>query len=60
MQPIDGTATNVSVNARIEGRSDNVTGAEWLTLPSTGMAESQFLKDLIIKVTGAAPPGYDQ
>jgi hypothetical protein len=60
VQPIDGTATNVSVNARIEGRSDNVTGAEWVTLRSTGAAEEQFLTDLIIKVTGAAPPGRDQ
>ena len=60
VQPIDGTATNVSVNARIEGRSDNVTGAEWVTLRSSGTAEEQFLIDLIIKVTGAAPPGRDQ
>jgi hypothetical protein len=60
VQPIDGTTTNVSVNARIEGRSDNVTGAEWVTLRSSGMAEEQFLTDLIIKVTGAAPPGRDQ
>jgi hypothetical protein len=60
VQPIDGTATNVSVNARIEGRSDNVTGGEWVTLRSSGTAEEQFLTDLIIKVTGAAPPGRDQ
>jgi hypothetical protein len=60
VQPIDGTATNVSVNARIEGRSDNVTGAEWVTLRSSGTAEEQFLKDLIIKVMGAPPPGHDQ
>lgn len=59
VQPIDGTHTNVSVNARIEGRSDNVTGAEWVTLRSTGTAEEQFLTDLIIKVTGAAPPGRE-
>ena len=60
VQPIDGTATNVSVNARIEGRSDNVTGAEWVTLRSSGTAEEQFLKELIIKVMGAPPPGHDQ
>lgn len=60
VQPIDGTLTNVSVNARIEGRSDNVTGAEWVSLRSSGVAEEQFLIDLVIKVTGAPPPGRDQ
>src|ERR671914_2177016 len=38
IQPIDGTAANVSVNAKVEGRSDGVTGAEWTTLRSTGLA----------------------
>jgi hypothetical protein len=60
VQPIDGSHTNVSVNARIEGRSDNVTGAEWVSLRSSGVAEEQFLIDLVVKVTGAAPPGRDQ
>lgn len=60
VQPIDGTATNVSVNARIEGRSDGVTGAEWVSLRSNGTAEEQFINDLVIKVTGAAPPGREQ
>jgi hypothetical protein len=60
VQPIDGTATNVSVNARIEGRSDNVTGAEWVSLRSNGTAEEQFINELVIKVTGAAPPGREQ
>src|ERR687895_974885 len=32
VQPIDGTAANVAVNAKVEGRSDGVTGAEWTTL----------------------------
>jgi hypothetical protein len=57
VQPIDGTAANVSVNAKVEGRSDGVTGAEWATLRSTGLAEDQFLEGLITAVTGAAPPG---
>ena len=57
IQPIDSTATNVSVNARVEGRSDNVLGAEWLTLRSTGTAEQEFLLALIEKVTGGPPPG---
>jgi hypothetical protein len=59
VQPIDGTSTNVSVNARIEGRSDGVTGAEWVTLRSNGTAEEQFLIDLVVKVTGGAPPGRE-
>ncbi|HEX8351583.1 MAG TPA: hypothetical protein VF611_01570 [Pyrinomonadaceae bacterium] len=60
IQPIDSSNTNVSVNARVEGRSDNVIGAEWLSLRSTGTAEQEFLLALIEKVTGAPPPGRDQ
>ncbi|HWS56100.1 MAG TPA: hypothetical protein VN228_18310 [Pyrinomonadaceae bacterium] len=59
VQPIDGTTTNVSVNARIEGRSEGVIGTDWVTLRSNGTAEEQFLKDLVVKVTGAAPPGHE-
>jgi len=55
VQPIDGTSANVSVNAKVEGRTDGPTGAEWITLPSTGMAEQEFLSALIENVTGAAP-----
>jgi hypothetical protein len=57
VQPIDGTSANVSVNAKVEGRSDGATGAEWTTLRSTGLAEDQFLEGLITAVTGAAPAG---
>lgn len=57
IQPIDGIAANVSVNAKVEGRSDGVTGAEWTTLRSTGLAEDQFLEALVLAVTGAAAPG---
>ncbi len=57
IQPIDSSNTNVSVNARVEGRSDNVIGAEWISLRSTGTAEQEFLLALIEKVTGAPPPG---
>jgi hypothetical protein len=57
VQPIDGLNANVSVNAKIEGRSDGATGAEWVTLPSLGVAEEEFLSALIERVTGAAPPG---
>jgi hypothetical protein len=57
VQPIDGTSANVSVNAKVEGRTDGATGAEWVTLPSLGTAEEEFLSALIANVTGAPPPG---
>ena len=57
VQPIDGNTANVSVNAKVEGRTDGATGAEWTTLRSTGLAEDQFLDGLIVAVTGAAAPG---
>ncbi len=55
VQPIDGVSANVSVNAKIEGRTDGPTGAEWLTLQSSGVAEQEFLSALIENVTGASP-----
>jgi hypothetical protein len=57
IQPIDGTTANVSVNAKVEGRTDGATGAEWTTLRSSGLAEDQFLEGLITAVTGAPPAG---
>jgi hypothetical protein len=55
--PIDGTTANVAVNAKVEGRTDGPTGAEWTTLRSTGLAQDEFLAGLITAVTGATPPG---
>lgn len=52
VQPIDGTSANVSVNAKIEGRTDGATGAEWITLPSNGTAEQEFLAALIESLGG--------
>lgn len=57
VQPIDGTSANVAVNAKIEGRTDGATGAEWITLPSRGAAEEDFLSALVTAITGAPPPG---
>ena len=57
IHPIDGSTANVAVNAKVEGRTDGVTGAEWTTLRSTGLAEDQFLEGLITAVTGVTPPG---
>jgi hypothetical protein len=57
VQPIDGNSANVSVNAKIEGRTDGATGAEWTTLPTSGVVEEEFLSALITAITGAPPPG---
>lgn len=57
VQPIDGTSANVSVNAKIEGRTDGATGAEWVTLPSRGVVEDEFLSTLVSNITGGPPPG---
>lgn len=57
VQPIDGINTNVSVNVKLEGRTDGVTGAEWVSLRSNGTAEQEFLSALIESVTGAPPAG---
>jgi hypothetical protein len=55
VQSIDGVSANVSVNAKIEGRTESSTGAEWLSLPSSGEAEQEFLDALIQNVTGGSP-----
>jgi hypothetical protein len=57
VQPIDGLNCNVSVNAKIEGRTDGATGPEWVTLASFGVAEEEFLSALIENITGGPPPG---
>ncbi|HCX31521.1 MAG TPA: hypothetical protein DHU55_17390 [Blastocatellia bacterium] len=57
IQPIDGNSANVSVNAKIEGRTDGATGGEWVTLPSSGVVEDEFLSALVTAITGAPPPG---
>ncbi|MGB7924707.1 MAG: hypothetical protein WCF57_15810 [Pyrinomonadaceae bacterium] len=58
VQPIDGINSNVSVNAKVEGRTDGASGAEWTTLTSTGTAEQEFLNALIQTVTGAPAAGH--
>jgi hypothetical protein len=58
VQPIDGVSANVSVNAKIEGRTDGASGAEWTTLRSNGTAEEEFMSALVENITGAAPPGH--
>lgn len=58
-QALDGVNTSVSVNARVEGRTEGATGAEWITLPSTGIAEQEFIIALVEKITGGPPPGRE-
>lgn len=57
VQAIDGNNANVSVNAKIEGRTDGATGAEWTSIPTSGLVEEEFLSALITSITGAPPPG---
>lgn len=55
VQALDGLNTTVAVNARVEGRSDSASGAEWVSLPSTGEAEREFILALVAKLTGGTP-----
>ncbi|MFN2453871.1 MAG: hypothetical protein ABR577_06580 [Pyrinomonadaceae bacterium] len=55
-QSLDPVHTNVSVNTKIEGRTDGATGAEWITLRSTGTAEQEFLRALVEGITGSSVP----
>jgi len=55
VQSIDGIQNNVSVIAKVEGRSENGLQSEWTTLSSTGAAEDAFLVKLIEQVTGVSP-----
>jgi len=52
VQSIDGMQNNVSVTAKIEGRSENGLISEWTTLQSSGSAEDEFLVKLVELVTG--------
>lgn len=55
IQPIDGVRCNVSVTAKIEGKTEGLSGAEWTTLKSSGIAEEDFLTALIASITGEDP-----
>ena len=55
VQSIDGVQNNVSVTAKVEGRSGSGLGSEWTTLQSSGVAEDDFLSKLIEQVTGNSP-----
>ena len=55
VQSIDGVQNNVSVTAKVDGKSENGLSSEWTTLASTGVAEDEFLAKLIEAVTGVSP-----
>ncbi len=55
VQSIDGVQNNVSVTAKVEGRSENGLISEWTTLQSTGAAEDEFLAKLVEMITGISP-----
>jgi hypothetical protein len=55
IQSIDGIQNNVSVTAKVEGRSENGLQSEWTTLQSSGAAEDEFLVKLVELVTGISP-----
>ncbi|HEV7646239.1 MAG TPA: hypothetical protein VGO50_20055 [Pyrinomonadaceae bacterium] len=52
---IDGSNHNVTVIAKVEGRSESPLGAEWMTFRSSGAAEEEFLTKLVEAVTGVSP-----
>ncbi len=55
VQSIDGIQNNVSVNAKVEGRSSNGLAQEWNTLQSSGLAEDMLLSKLVEMITGISP-----
>lgn len=60
VQSLDGIQNNVSVTAKIEGRSENGLLSEWITMSSTGEAEERFLSKLLESVTGKTPSEYNK
>lgn len=52
VQPIDGIQNNISITAKVEGRSGTGLTSEWVTVRSSGLAEDEFLAKLVELVTG--------
>ena len=55
VQSVNGVQNNVSVIAKVEGRSGNGLMSEWRSVPSSGLAEDEFLAKLVELVTGKSP-----
>src|SRR6476646_5470555 len=60
VQPIDGTRSNVSVIAKVEGLSGTGFLSEWRTVQSSGLAEDEFLAKLVEMLTGKNPDDQPQ
>lgn len=58
--PVDGMHANIMVSAKIEGKTNDILRTEWLSLASNGLAEDEFMSDLISKLTGDSPAGVVQ
>jgi hypothetical protein len=54
VQSIDGISNDVSVHAKVEGRTGSLM-SEWVTVRSSGVAEDEFLAKLVELVTGNSP-----
>lgn len=59
VQSIDGVQNNVSVNAKVEGRAGTGISSEWRAVPSSGLAEDEFLSKLVEMVTGNSPDAQE-
>ena len=57
VQSIDGIQNNVSVNAKVEGRSAGGLSSEWVSVRSSGQAEEELLVKLVETITGKTPEG---
>lgn len=55
IQSVDGVRNRVLVNAKIEGRAGNGLTTDWVAIPSSGLAEDDFLAKLVEAVTGVSP-----
>jgi hypothetical protein len=55
IQSIDGIQNNVAVTAKVDGKAENGLTSEWTTVPSSGIAENEFLLKLVEAVTGQTP-----
>lgn len=52
VESLDGIQNNVSVTAKVDGKSENGLFSEWTTLQTSGTAEEEFLIKLVEAVTG--------
>ncbi len=57
IQSLDGIKNNISVTAKVEGRSRTGLFSEWLTLSSSGTAEDEFLAKLVDNFGVGLPKG---